>query len=426
MGQSTIQLQELVDDAKSMADLAPALATGGYSDLPALSAANDVMQNMVAGGPEGQPFNWKWNRMVETPFFLNSWQQDYFIPNLVTLGWLESCTASNFSTTQFPKPIRPIEVKRDLLIVSTQMSQVAKICWMQNDTMLSGTWGQTEILSATGLANPGPGVVITNPSGLSAMPINPTTQVKDAVGNLWVVTQYGTCGSFNPFNLVSSAVSITGGVVTVTVQNGLSQGDVVIGSGFTTLTGLNGLKLTILTANSTSFTANTTLANGTDTVGNFAIVPTYPTLQNQTIISTTVNDGTVIWTVVNPKGQGFRINPIPGQTGPVWLIQPVAQNRVQRLTSYAQYLDPIPDDFYTFFKQGFFAQCYRRSPDPKTRAKFEMEYKLWQVALVNAVRQGGRELDDWGFYPTQNVMDQDGYGGYVGANPSQPFGPWCY
>jgi hypothetical protein len=341
-----------------MADLAPALATGGYSNLPALSIANDVMQNMVAGGPEGQPFNWKWNRMVETPFFLNSWQQDYFIPNLVTLGWLESCTASNFSTTQFPKPIRPIEVKRDLLIVSTQMSQVAKICWMQNDTMLSGTWGQTEVLSATGLANPGPGVVITNPSGLSAMPLNPTTQVKDSFGNLWVVTTYGTCGNVNPF-----------------------------------------------------------LAN---------LNPTFPTLQNQSIVSTTATDGTVVWTAVNPKGQGFRINPIPGQTGPVWLIQPVGQNRVQRLTSYAQFLDPIPDDYYTFFKQGFFAQCYRRSPDPKTRAKFQTEFELWQKALVNAVRQGGRELDDWGFYPTSNVMDGGGYGGYVGANPAQPFGPWTY
>jgi hypothetical protein len=353
---STLTLQELVDDCKSMADLAPALATGGYSDQPALSIANDVMQNMVAGGPEGQPFNWKWNRMVETPFFINSWQQDYFIPNLVTLGWLESCTASCFSTTQFPKPILPIEVKRDLLIVSLQTSQTAKICWMQNDTMLAGTWGQTEQASATGLANPGPGVVITNPANQPSMPINPTTQVKDAFGNLWVVTTYGTCGSSNPF-----------------------------------ATNLN---------------------------------PAFPTLQNQSIVSTTVNDGTVVWTAVNPKGQGFRINPLPGQTGPVWLIQPVGQNRVQRLTSYGQFLDPIPDDFYTFFKQGFFAQCYRRSPDPKVRAKFEMEYQLWQKALVNAVRQGAREIDDWGFYPTSNVMDGTGYGGWVGATPALPYGPW--
>lgn len=355
MGQSTLTLQETADDAKSMADLAPALATGGYSDLPAVSIANDVMQNMVAGGPEGQPFNWKWNRAVETPFFVNSWQQDYFIPGLVTLGWLESCTAVNYSTTQFPKPIRPVECKRDLLITSNQTSQTAKICWMVNKTMLAGTWGQTEQLSATGLANPGPGVTISDPSTLPQMPVNPTTQVKDSFGNLWVVTTYGVCGSINPF-----------------------------------ATNLN---------------------------------PVYPTLQNQTTVSTTVVDGSVTWTAVNPDGQGFRINPIPGQTGPVWLIQPVGQNRVKRLTSYGDYLDPIPDDYYVFFKQGFFAQCYRRSPDPKVRAKFQMEFDIWMKSLVNAVRQGGREADDWGFYPGVSVMDSVGYG-YYGLTPAMPYGPW--
>lgn len=355
MGNSTVQLQELVDDAKSIGDLAPALATGGYSDMPALSMANDVMQNMVAGGPDGQPFNWKWNRMNEIPFFTNSWQQDYFIPGLVTLGWLESCTAVNYSTTQFPKPIRPVEVKRDLLITNNQMSQVAKICWMQNDTMLTGTWGQTEQLSATGLQNPGSGAVYTNPATQTQMPVNPITQVKDTFGNLWVVTTYGTCGSTNPF-----------------VTN---------------------------------------------------LSPVYPTLQNQTTVSTTATDGTVVWTAVNPKGQGFRINPIPGQTGPVWLIQPVGQNRVQRLTSYQNYLDPVPDDFYTFFKQGFFAQCYRRSPDPKVRAKFEMEYRIWINSLSNAVRQGGREDDDWGFYPGTQVMDS-GFS-YAGISPAAPYGPWA-
>jgi hypothetical protein len=355
VGNSTIQLQELVDDAKSTAELAPALATGGYSDLPALSIANDVMQNMVAGGPEGQPFNWKWNRMVEQPFFLNSWQQDYFIPNLVSLGWLESCTATNFSTTQYPKPVRPVEVKRDLLVVSNMSSNnSAKICWMQNDTMLAGQWGQATQQSTTGLVNPGPGAVYTNPSTQFQMPVNPTTCVKDAFGNLWVVTTYGTCGNTNPF-----------------------------------ITNLN---------------------------------PTYPTLQDPSIVSTTATDGTVVWTALNPKGQGFRINPIPGQTGPVWQIGPVAQNRVARLISYQNYLDPVPDDYYTFFKQGFFAQCYRRSPDPKVRAKFSTEWAIWEKSLTNAVRQGAREEDDWGFYPGSQVMDT-GYA-YAVITPANPFGPW--
>jgi hypothetical protein len=354
MGASTVKLQELVDDAKSYGELAPSLSVGGYSDAPALSIANDVMQNMVAGGPDGQPFNWKWNRMLETPFFVNSWQQDYFIAGLVTLGWLESCTAVNFSTTQYPKPVRPVEVKRDLLITNMQNSGLAKICWMQNDTMLTGTWGQTTAASSTGLTNPGPSVVYTNPSGQIAMPINPITQVKDAFGNLWVVTTYGTCGGSNPF-----------------------------------ATNLN---------------------------------PAYPTLQDQTIVSTTVADGSVVWTAVNPQGEGFRINPIPGQTGPVWQVQPVGQNRISRLTALTDYLNPVPDDFYTFFKQGFFAQCYRRSPDPKTRAKFEMEWVMWNKSLSNAVKQGAREMDDWGFFPTSNVMETGA--SFNPISPASPFGPW--
>lgn len=355
MGNSSVTLQDLIDDARSNAELAPAIPTGGYSDAPALSIANDVMQNMIAGGPMGQPFNWKWNRMLEKSFFINSWQQDYFIANQVSLGWLESCTGVNYSTTSFPKPVRPIECKRDLLITNTQNSQLAKICWMQNDTMLTGTWGQATQLSSTGLTNPGPGVVYTDPSNLPSMPLNPTTSVKDAFGNLWTLTQYGVCGGTNPF-----------------------------------VTNLN---------------------------------PIFPTLQNPSIVSTVVTDGTVQWTAVNPKGQGYRVNPIPGQTGSVWLIQPVAQNKVPFIKTLGSFLDPVPDDFYTFFKQGFFAQCYRRSPDPKVRAKFEMEYKLWQIALTNAVMEGANQLDDWGFVPSTNCMEGPGMS-YAQLSPAYPFGPW--
>jgi hypothetical protein len=199
MGNSSVQLQELVDDAQTFGELAPVLPVGGYTTGPALSIANDVLQAMIAGGPDGQPFNWKWNRMLDPTFYLNSWQQDYFIPGLVTLGWLESCTATNFSVTSYPKPVFPVEVKRDLLVTSLQNAQAAKICWMQNDTLLAGTWGQSAAASAIGLTNPGPGVVYTDPSTAISMPSNPITAVKDAYSNLWVLTTYGTCGNTNPF-----------------------------------------------------------------------------------------------------------------------------------------------------------------------------------------------------------------------------------
>jgi hypothetical protein len=85
-----------------------------------------------------------------------------------------------------------------------------------------------------------------------------------------------------------------------------------------------------------------------------------------------------------------------------------------------QTLEPIPDSFEWAFKQGFFAECYRRNPDPKVRAKYTMERQLWLEALDKAVRQSDREEDDYGFYPSSSVM-QASYG-MNPINPANPFG----
>lgn len=365
-GNSSITLQEIVDDASSLGDVAPALATGGFSDAPARSIANDVMQAMLNGGPGGQPFNWKWNRFNVKPFPTISYQQDYFIPGVSNLGWIESAWASDVNSTSIPKQIRPIEVHKDLEVTDGQTSQPGKLCWIPNDQMNTGTWGASpqgptasnpsgDLLSTginlTGLQNPGPNVVYTNPVGTLQQPINATTCIKDANGNLWALTTYGTCGATPP---------------------------------------------------------------------TFPATPAFPTFKTPTTPATTVPDGTAVWTAIDPKGQGIRLSPLPPQTGVVWLIQPVAQMRAPRFISLAQTLDPIPDDFETFFKQGFFAECYRRNPDPKVRAKYPMERQLWLEALDKAVRQADKELDDVGFYPTQSIMD-GGYGGF-GNNPAYPFG----
>lgn len=355
MGNSTITIRQLVDDVRTYPELAPVLPTGGFSDQPALSIVHSTMTVMLMGSPDGEPFNWKWNRILVPPFYLNSYQQDYFIPGLVNLGWLEGCTAVYQNSTAFPKNIRQVEVRRDVQETSAQTGNLAKICWMQNDTMIVGQWGQSQLSSVSGLANPGPGVVYTSPVGLTQLPNNPITCITDAFGNFWVVTQYGTCGNSNPFS---------------TNQN-----------------------------------------------------PVYPTLANQAIVSTTVTDGTVVWTAVNPKGQGLRINPQPAQTGPLWMIQPVGQAKVPFYTKLSQYLDPLPDDYYTYFKQGFIAHCFRRSPDPKVRAMFKEEWAIWLKSLDNAVKQGAREMDDWGFVPASNIMDT-GWS-FNPVNPAMPYGPWA-
>ena len=355
MANSSFTLQNLVDDARAMGELAPTLPTGGSFEITALSAANDVITALVAGGnSRGNRFNWKFNRLVLPTFYLNSWQQDYAVPGVVNLGWLESCGAFMASSSQQPKPYRVMEVKRDVLITVAQTGNVAKIEWMNNDTLQYGVWGQSTTLALGGQTNPGPSVVYTTPVGALSMPANPITQVKDAFGNLWVVTTYGTCGASNPF-----------------------------------ISNLN---------------------------------PVFPDLNNPTTVATTVADGSVVWTAVNPKGQGFRINPMPPQTGPVWQIYPIGQQKVAKFTKLSQFIEPIPDDFFSYFKQGFFAQLYRRSPDPKVRAKFQEEWKLWMKSLDDAVRQGSREDDDWGFVPTTQVMDT-GYA-WNPISPSLPFGPW--
>ena len=355
MGNSSQTIRSLVDDARSFPELSPTLPTGGYWETVALSAVNDTMTAMLMGTPEGEPFNWKWNRILVPPFFVNSYQQDYFIPGLVNVGWLEGCTAVNQSNTTFPKQIYQVEVKRDIQETSSQLNNQAKAAWMQIDTMMCGIWGQPQSQSLTGLSNPGPSVVYTSPLGLTTMPANPITCVTDAFGNFWVVTTYGTCGATNPF-----------------------------------ITNLN---------------------------------PVFPSQQVPTTVATTATDGSVIWTAINPKGQGIRLNPQPSQTGALWQILPVAQARIPQFTKVSQFLDPVPDDYYTYFKQGFFAQCFRRSADPKVRAKFKDEYAIWFQSLRNAVRQGSREQDDWGFFPTQNVMDKP-FGYYPINSPATPYGPW--
>jgi hypothetical protein len=368
-GNSTIQLQEVVDDASTLGDVAPALATGGFSMSPALSIANDVMQAIINGGNAGQAYNWKWNRYNLPTFPVNSVQQDYFIPNLFNIGWLESAWMVDINQTSVPKQRFPIEIDRDLLVTNNQGGYTAKVSWLPNSMLMTGTWGaapqgptagnpsgQITVSgpSMSGQQNPGPGVIYTNPLGTLLTPYNATTAIQDPNGNLWCLTTYGICGSVEP---------------------------------------------------------------------TWPASPTYPTLRNPNLLSTTVTDGGCVWTAINPFGQGIRVSPTPPQSGVVWVIQVVGQMVAPRFTNLTQYLNPLPDNFEWAFKSGFFAQCYRRNPDPKVRARFAQEQQLWLESLDKAVRQADREPDDFGFYPG-NVGVMDTGFGINQITPSLPFGPW--
>lgn len=337
-GSSNIKLQEFVDDAKSMADTAPALATGGWENQPALRIGDNVMRAMILGGPNGQPYNWKWNRFYVPPFPTISWQQDYFVPNLVTLGWLESCWANEFNITSQPKPKFPMRAVKDLQSTYFQTGYPSQICWLENRLLLTGTWGATELATITGQNNPGPNVVYTNPIGNQTQPLNPITQITDPNGNLWVVTTFGICGATEP---------------------------------------------------------------------DWPKNPAFPTLQNPTADSTNVNDGTTVWTAINPFGQGFRLSPIPPQSGQVWTINPSAQARMVRFTSLNQTISPIPDDLAAYFRTGFACECTRYHPDAKVHAKYPEAYARWMKELDLAVRLYDREEDSFGFCPATTIGGGD-------------------
>lgn len=366
-GNSTIKLRDIVDDASTLGDVAPVLSTGGSSMQPALSIANDVMQALINGGPGGQPYNWKWNRYNLPVFYTNSLQQDYFIPGLVNIGWLESGWAVNINQTAVPKTIYPIEVDKDVLVSNNQGGYIGKASWIVNSMLNTGTWGQHPLgptvafpsgetvvsgPNLTGQQNPGPAVVYTPPVGNLRTPYNATTAIKDPYGNLWSLTTYGTCGNTQPI---------------------------------------------------------------------WPTNPSYATLRNPNILPTTVVDGSCVWTAISPQGQGIRLNPMPPQSGVVWAIQLVGQMVAPRFYNLEQYLNPLPDTVEWAFKQGFFAESCRRSPDPRVRARYRQEKQDWLEALDKAVRQYDREKDDFGFYPSNIVMDTSW--GINMTTPALPFGP---
>ena len=351
---SSYTLQNVWDIVSANGDTAPSLSAGGFSDQPMLQMANEVLSAMLLGGPNGQPMNWKWNRFNVTPFPTISWQQDYFVPGLVQLAWLESAWGIQFSNTSQPKPKIPLEVHKDLTVTYQQNGYPGKVCWVPTRLAQTGTWGATELSTPTGQNNPGPGVVYTNPLTSTTQPSNPITQITDPNGNFWVVTTYGTCGNSQP---------------------------------------------------------------------SWTVSPVYPTLTSPNTVASTVTDGTVVWTAINPNGQAIRLNPIPPQQGQVWQINCVGQQRITQFTSLGQSLGVLPDDYYQYFVNGCLAQAYRRNPDAKIRVRFKDEWTLWLKSLHDAFDFANREQDDFGFYPGEPIMETGR--GSVFLGPAYPFPyPW--
>lgn len=343
MGNSTRTVQSVVDYARTFPDIAPVIDASGFQNVLALRKANQVMADLLA-----EPFNWKFNSFNVTPFYTISWQQDYAIPGLTTLSWIERADIVDINNTQYPQPTWPVERRRELPIMFSQFgypAQPGQICWLPNSRLRYATWGgplTPQPGQIGGPMNPQPGQTLINPLGQTTTPVNPWVQVKDPNGNLQVITTYGVIGNTQP---------------------------------------------TWPAANSPA---------GTNTA-----------------------DGTCVWTVVDPVGQGFRLAPLPPQSGVVFQMNVVGQARPIPLTTLQQNIEPIPDDCAVHFERGFIAGCYEHHPDPVKQGTWIRRYTQWKESIMEMLKSKDREGDAYGFYPDRNVLD-DGISQPPG--PAWPFG----
>jgi hypothetical protein len=72
MANSNILVQQIANFARVHIKLVPVIGVGGIQDEPALSIANNVLQEFLA-----PPYNWKWNRNEMTMLVTQQYKQDY-------------------------------------------------------------------------------------------------------------------------------------------------------------------------------------------------------------------------------------------------------------------------------------------------------------------------------------------------------------
>jgi hypothetical protein len=135
---------------------------------------------------------------------------------LLNLSWLERGVGFDINNSAIPKPFVRIEVGRQLPQMTASYTGAAglgdpgfRANWFPNKTLYFGTWGDANVGGATLGNNPVAGSVYTTPTGNQSQPDNPITQIKDANGNLLLLTTYGTEGSTAPLAAVNAVPGTT-------------------------------------------------------------------------------------------------------------------------------------------------------------------------------------------------------------------------
>jgi hypothetical protein len=136
---------------------------------------------------------------------------------------------------------------------------------------------------------------------------------------------------------------------------------------------------------------------------------------------TVVVDNTCIWTVLDPMGQGFRLDALAPPTGPVYRVTAKCQAKARRFQSLDDTLDPVPDDAAEHFRRGFKAQCYAYASDNKARLQFPTMHAEWLESIGAAEGSADREPEEAMLIPATSIVSSPW--GYV-RNPRDPGRPY--
>jgi hypothetical protein len=131
-----------------------------------------------------------------------------------------------------------------------------------------------------------------------------------------------------------------------------------------------------------------------------------------------IEDGTCEWTVADPQAQGFRIfPPPPNATTNVWLVRLFAQMTAPYYSDLQQTLEPMPDNYSKWFRDGFVAYAHRYSSVPAVKARFAQMKADWIGAMMMAAKQGDREDESKGFFPDKGMLSPEYYSDPGPGNP---------
>lgn len=320
---STWTLQKIVSEVRAYPECTPVLGASGYTDQPALSIGNDIMQKMLAQG-----LDWRWNRSYVNVtngtggILTVALQQDY-CTNCTDIGWIEQgwktdINNSTNSGNRAPKPIFTMEAVRDLVQTSYQANPF-NLSYIPNTLAFMGQW-QANTTYGCGY-------------GVAQIPMTPIQQFVDQNGNILYIDS-------TVLHLSINSPGFTGTPIVLPTPNPY---------------GVSG---------STQPFAPVNAAAGTQ-----------------------VTDGTVTWTVADPNGYAIRIAPLPAFSGLAWLIVPVYQRKPPILRALTQSLAPIPDECVYLYRQGFLASCYEHAGSNKAVAAYAKWLEDMQIFLKSGDRE---------------------------------------